>query len=156
MEIKVETEVKKLELSTDLSGPDLSEVAVRLSTLGPVGERALKIVRNLVAAIENIEGATSELKLVALASEDGALKIAINLSSASEGCSLNSSSALPITELELSARARNVLNKLGIVTLNDVTLKAADDLLDVKNSGHHTVSEVRRELAKFNLKLKGE
>lgn len=156
MEVKVETEVKKLELSTDLSAADLSEVAARLSRLGPVGERALKIVRNLAAAIENIEGATSELKLVALASEDGAFKIAISLSSASEGCSLNSSSALPIAALELSARARSALKRLGIVTLNDLTRKTADDLLDVKNISFNTVEEVRGELAKFALKLKGD
>jgi DNA-directed RNA polymerase subunit alpha len=62
----------------------------------------------------------------------------------------------PIAELNLSVRARKCMNKLGINTLGDLINRTPDELLEVKNFGMTSLSEVRDKLGQYGLKLRGD
>ncbi|MCS7021177.1 MAG: tetratricopeptide repeat protein [Gemmataceae bacterium] len=62
----------------------------------------------------------------------------------------------PVTELNLSVRARKCMNRLGITTLGELIQRSADELLEAKNFGQTSLKEVREKLAQYNLKLRGD
>jgi DNA-directed RNA polymerase subunit alpha len=62
----------------------------------------------------------------------------------------------PISELNLSVRARKCLSKLNIQTLGDLLKHTGDELLECKNFGVTSLNEVRDKLSTLNLKLKNE
>jgi DNA-directed RNA polymerase subunit alpha len=64
--------------------------------------------------------------------------------------------ALPITELNLSVRARKCTTKLGITTIGDLVRRTAEDLLECKNFGVTSLNEVREKLSERGLKLRGD
>src|SRR5206468_3482777 len=64
--------------------------------------------------------------------------------------------AKPISELNLSVRARKCMTKLGIQTVGELITHTGDELLECKNFGVTSLNEVREKLAEFNLKLKNE
>jgi DNA-directed RNA polymerase subunit alpha len=63
---------------------------------------------------------------------------------------------LPITDLNLSVRARKCTNKLGITTIGDLVRRTAEDLLECKNFGVTSLNEVREKLTERGLKLRGD
>jgi DNA-directed RNA polymerase subunit alpha len=64
--------------------------------------------------------------------------------------------ARPISELNLSVRARKCMIRLAINTFGDLLRRTADDLLECKNFGVTSLNEVREKLTAMNLKLRGE
>jgi DNA-directed RNA polymerase subunit alpha len=62
----------------------------------------------------------------------------------------------PVTELNLSVRARKCMSRLGITVLGDLTNRTADELLEAKNFGVTSLSEVREKLQVYGLKLRGD
>jgi DNA-directed RNA polymerase subunit alpha len=62
----------------------------------------------------------------------------------------------PVSELNLSVRARKCMNRLNITTLGELIQRTADELLEAKNFGMTSLNEVRDRLAQFNLKLRGD
>ncbi len=62
----------------------------------------------------------------------------------------------PVSDLNLSVRARKCMNRLGITTLGELIQRSADELLESKNFGQTSLREVREKLAQFNLKLRGD
>ncbi|RMF42949.1 MAG: RNA polymerase subunit alpha domain protein [Planctomycetota bacterium] len=62
----------------------------------------------------------------------------------------------PISELNLSVRARKCMVRLGINTIGELIRKTADDLLESKNFGVTSLNEVRSKLEALNLKLRGD
>ena len=62
----------------------------------------------------------------------------------------------PVSELNLSVRARKCMNRLGINSLGDVVGRTADDLLEAKNFGMTSLTEVREKLVQYGLKLRGD
>jgi DNA-directed RNA polymerase subunit alpha len=62
----------------------------------------------------------------------------------------------PISELNLSVRARKAMVRLGLVTLGDLVRKTGDDLLECKNFGVTSLNEVREKLAAVGVKLRGD
>jgi DNA-directed RNA polymerase subunit alpha len=62
----------------------------------------------------------------------------------------------PVSDLNLSVRARKCMNRLGINTLGDLVNRTADELLESKNFGMTSLSEVREKLAQFGLTLRGD
>ena len=64
--------------------------------------------------------------------------------------------AKPISELNLSVRARKCMTKKGIVTIGDLLSHTGDELLDCKNFGVTSLNEVREKLTEMQLKLKNE
>jgi DNA-directed RNA polymerase subunit alpha len=64
--------------------------------------------------------------------------------------------SLPITELNLSVRARKCTSRLGINIVADLVRRTADDLMECKNFGVTSLNEVREKLAERGLKLRGD
>jgi len=64
--------------------------------------------------------------------------------------------AQPITDLNLSVRARKCTTKLGINTIGDLVRRTAEDLLECKNFGVTSLNEVREKLTERGLKLRGD
>ncbi|HWG42205.1 MAG TPA: DNA-directed RNA polymerase subunit alpha C-terminal domain-containing protein [Gemmataceae bacterium] len=62
----------------------------------------------------------------------------------------------PVSDLNLSVRARKCMNRLGINTLHDLVNRTADELLESKNFGMTSLSEVREKLQQFGLSLRGD
>src|SRR5262249_493974 len=62
----------------------------------------------------------------------------------------------PVTDLNLSVRARKGMNRRGINTLGDLIQRTADELLESKNFGMTSLNEVREKLAQYGLTLRGD
>ncbi len=62
----------------------------------------------------------------------------------------------PVSDLNLSVRARKCMNRLGINSLHDLINRTADELLESKNFGMTSLSEVREKLSQFGLNLRGD
>jgi DNA-directed RNA polymerase subunit alpha len=62
----------------------------------------------------------------------------------------------PVTDLNLSVRARKCMNRLNITTLGELIQRTADELLEAKNFGMTSLTEVRERLQQYNLKLRGD
>jgi len=60
---------------------------------------------------------------------------------------------MPISEFELSVRARNCLAKMDIQTLADLVTKSENELLSYKNFGETTLQEIRSLLSSRGLAL---
>jgi DNA-directed RNA polymerase subunit alpha len=61
--------------------------------------------------------------------------------------------ALPLSELNLSVRASNCLESENIMTVRDLVTKSEDQLLEVRNFGETTLTEVRLKLRDLGLHL---
>jgi DNA-directed RNA polymerase subunit alpha len=64
--------------------------------------------------------------------------------------------AKPISDLNLSVRARKCMNKLGIQTVGELIVHTGDELMECKNFGVTSLNEVREKLTELGLKLKNE
>jgi DNA-directed RNA polymerase subunit alpha len=62
----------------------------------------------------------------------------------------------PISELNLSVRARKCMVRLGLTSIGELVRKTGDDLLECKNFGVTSLNEVKEKLTQYNLKLRGE
>lgn len=62
----------------------------------------------------------------------------------------------PISDLNLSVRARKCMVRLGLTTIGELIRKTGDDLLESKNFGVTSLNEVREKLTQMGLKLRGE
>ena len=62
----------------------------------------------------------------------------------------------PISDLNLSVRARKCMTRLGLTTIGELLRKSMDDLLECKNFGVTSLTEVREKLDQASLKLRGE
>ena len=66
---------------------------------------------------------------------------------------LNQILRTPITDFELSVRARNCLNKMNIVTLGDLVKLTEQELLSYKNFGETSLNEIKDILGSKGLRL---
>lgn len=62
----------------------------------------------------------------------------------------------PLSELNLSVRARKCMVRLGLNTIGELVRKTGDDLLECKNFGVTSLTEVREKLTEMGLKLRGD
>lgn len=62
----------------------------------------------------------------------------------------------PISELNLSVRARKCMVRLQLSTIGELVRKSGDDLLECKNFGVTSLNEVREKLTNMGLKLRGD
>jgi DNA-directed RNA polymerase subunit alpha len=61
--------------------------------------------------------------------------------------------SIPVTDFELSVRSRNCLQKMGIMTLGDLTSTSEQELLASKNFGETSLVEIRDMLVSKGLEL---
>lgn len=64
--------------------------------------------------------------------------------------------ARPISDLNLSVRARKCMIRLGISTIAELIRHTGDELLECKNFGVTSLNEVRDKLTQNGLKLRGD
>ncbi len=62
----------------------------------------------------------------------------------------------PISDLNLSVRARKCMVRLGLTTVGELLRRTGDDLLECKNFGVTSLNEVREKLTQAGLKLRGD
>lgn len=62
----------------------------------------------------------------------------------------------PVSDLNLSVRARKCMNRLGIVTIGELLSRTPDELLSAKNFGVTSLNEVRLKLGEMDLKLRND
>ncbi|MGD9721678.1 MAG: DNA-directed RNA polymerase subunit alpha C-terminal domain-containing protein [Pirellulales bacterium] len=62
----------------------------------------------------------------------------------------------PISDLNLSVRARKCMIRLGLNTVGELLRRTGDDLLECKNFGVTSLNEVREKLSLHSLKLRGD
>jgi len=62
----------------------------------------------------------------------------------------------PISDLNLSVRARKCMIRLGLNTIGELIRRTGDDLLECKNFGVTSLNEVREKLTLHALKLRGD
>lgn len=62
----------------------------------------------------------------------------------------------PISDLNLSVRARKCMVRLGINTISELVRRTGDELLECKNFGVTSLNEVREKLTQFGIKLRGD
>lgn len=62
----------------------------------------------------------------------------------------------PISDLNLSVRARKCMARLGMTLISELIRKTGDDLLECKNFGVTSLNEVREKLTGLGLKLRGD
>ncbi len=62
----------------------------------------------------------------------------------------------PISDLNLSVRARKCMVRLGLNTIGELVRKTGDEMLECKNFGVTSLTEVREKLTDLGLKLRGD
>ena len=62
----------------------------------------------------------------------------------------------PIEDLNLSARTERILRAANVITLRQLTELSTSDLLRIHSFGHRPLREIRKQLARYSLTLKGE
>ncbi|MEM8670875.1 MAG: DNA-directed RNA polymerase subunit alpha C-terminal domain-containing protein [Planctomycetota bacterium] len=62
----------------------------------------------------------------------------------------------PISDLNLSVRARKCMARLQLNTIGELIRKTGDDMLECKNFGVTSLNEVREKLADLGLKMRGD
>jgi DNA-directed RNA polymerase subunit alpha len=62
----------------------------------------------------------------------------------------------PVSDLNLSVRARKCMNRLGINILGELVQRTGDELLESKNFGMTSLTEVREKLGQLGLTLRGD
>ncbi len=62
----------------------------------------------------------------------------------------------PISDLNLSVRARKCMARLQINTIGELICKTGDDMLECKNFGVTSLNEVREKLTDLGLKMRGD
>ncbi len=60
----------------------------------------------------------------------------------------------PVSELKLSVRSRKCLQRLGIATIGELVIKTENELLESKNFGQTSLSEIKGRLTEMNLALR--
>lgn len=63
---------------------------------------------------------------------------------------------LPIEDLEFTPRAYCALKREGIHTIGELVSQSEVDLLDMRNMGPSSISQIRLKLKKFNLVISGD
>jgi DNA-directed RNA polymerase subunit alpha len=62
----------------------------------------------------------------------------------------------PVSDLNLSVRARKCMNRLNITTIGELCGRTNDELMEAKNFGITSLNEVKEKLTAMGLKLRGE
>lgn len=62
----------------------------------------------------------------------------------------------PVSDLNLSVRARKCMARLAITSLSELVQRSPDELLATKNFGVTSLNEIRQQLAEMNLKLRND
>lgn len=62
----------------------------------------------------------------------------------------------PVSDLNLSVRARKCVSRLGIASIGELMNRSPDDLLSVRNFGVTSLNEIRQQLAEMGVSLRND
>jgi DNA-directed RNA polymerase subunit alpha len=62
----------------------------------------------------------------------------------------------PVSDLNLSVRARKCMNRLNLNTIGELVSRTGDELMEAKNFGVTSLNEVKEKLTALGLKLRGD
>lgn len=62
----------------------------------------------------------------------------------------------PVSDLNLSVRARKCMARLAITTIGELIQRSPDELLATKNFGVTSLNEIRQQLGEMNIKLRND
>jgi DNA-directed RNA polymerase subunit alpha len=62
----------------------------------------------------------------------------------------------PVSDLNLSVRARKCMNRLGINTFGDLIQRSSEELMEAKNFGQTSLQEVKDKLVQYGLRLRDD
>jgi len=159
----------RLALNCDLNGEDVRalELYKRCASLNPTFVGALTNLGVLYEDKEDYGGAIGCYKRV-LAIDPSHKRVQLYLKDAEASLSMHVEDErtrrlgpgdeimlIPLSNFELSARSRSVLEKLNVKTLGDLCRLSEKDLLQFKNFGETSLDEVKSVLARYNLTLAG-
>jgi DNA-directed RNA polymerase subunit alpha len=94
------------------------------------------------------------VELFSLAHELNVEAEGIEIGPASTDQALAADLALPVEDLDLTIRSYNCLKREGIHTVGELVARSENDLLDIRNFGAKSISEVKEKLAGLGLGLK--
>jgi DNA-directed RNA polymerase subunit alpha len=106
------------------------------------GETSLKEIKEMLAA--------KGLRL-GLASEDGAEGYETENAELEEEDPEDATRSIPIDQIELSVRARRVLEQLNVHTIGELAQKSEAELMGQKNFGQTSLQEMRQRLTEHGL-----
>lgn len=110
------------------------------------GETSLHEIKQMLAQ--------KGLRLGMFSEDDGAATEAEPTASTPETSGQEEVLAKPASELELSVRARNCMERLNIRTIGEICQRGESELLAVKNFGQTSLNEVKQKLAELGLTLR--
>ena len=111
-------------------------------------EEAVKIYRRVLRALPNHGRARGYLK-----DAQASLNMIFDEDVERRHDRRNQLLRIPISDFELSVRARNCLSKMGVETLSDLVIKTESELLAYKNFGETSLSEIKILLDSRGLRL---
>jgi len=113
------------------------------------GETSLKEIKDIL---------TSKSLRLGMSHEEAVASVEQNTLPALPAASPESDSVnnRPISDLNLSIRARRTVETLGCLTFGDVLKHSSDELLGMPNFGVTSLNELRSKLTELGLKLRGE
>jgi DNA-directed RNA polymerase subunit alpha len=97
---------------------------------------------------------TTLVELFGLARELNVEAEGIEIGPSPTDAALAADLALPIEDLELTIRSYNCLKREGIHTVGELVARSEVDLLDIRNFGQKSISEVKEKLVGLGLGLK--
>ena len=103
--------------------------------------------------IVNKNDGTDELARLYLSDARAAMEMYYDEDMEKKEDRLNQILRIPITDFELSVRARNCLNKMQINTLGDLVMRTEQELLSYKNFGETSLHEIKEILHSKGLRL---
>jgi DNA-directed RNA polymerase subunit alpha len=62
----------------------------------------------------------------------------------------------PVTDLNLSVRARKAVSRLGMATIGELLNRTPDELLGIRNFGVTSLNEIRQKLAEMGVSLRND
>lgn len=62
----------------------------------------------------------------------------------------------PVTDLNLSVRARKAVSRLGLATIGELLNRTPDELLGIRNFGVTSLNEIRQKLAEMGVSLRND
>ena len=159
MGIKIERDEHRLEVKGGLSPKTLAEAIPELESFGPPGELTVTMMREVAGALQLVEEATADFHMIILTASDGkvySLNTWITTAEGETAKLLRNEKADAFYALELSVRALNCLEGEGIVTVDALISRTANDLSEIRHLGDVTLKEIRLKLASKGLTLSGE
>ncbi len=153
----------RLKVSGELSKAGLEAARGDLQSADPLAHASLEILRELAKAVKKVEQCAGVVKLIGMTAADGSINVSVQLSASItrpgpepvRDLSRVDLNGISITELNLSARARRGLHRMGIYYVAELVSKTFKQLVEneVRNFGPVSVQEIQDQLARRGLKL---